>query len=206
MNGCCYGKPAEVPWAVRFPYASLPYYSQAYPHDARLRETPRLELPTEFFGWHSRQGDWIPAGEQEKFNAALKPKTLLTDSQKEAVTHGPYRCLPVHPTQIYASLNAFLLMTIFYFVWCGFGLKKPGMTVGLILIAYGITRFGLETLRDDNPFEYAWWMLYQGGTISQNICIYLILIGAFVLGAVAYMKPVVMPKGNIGKDKRRKAD
>jgi prolipoprotein diacylglyceryltransferase len=63
------------------------------------------------------------------------------------------------------------------------------MILGFILIAYGITRFGLEMLRDDNPFEYAWWMLYKGGTISQNISIYLVLIGAVLVGIVSKMKP-----------------
>lgn len=197
MNGCCYGRPAEVPWAVRFPYASLPYYSQAYPYDARFREQPRLELPTDYFGWRDRQGGWIPASEQDKFSAALKPRDLLTDEQKQAVTNGPYRCLPVHPTQLYSSANALLLTAIFYVVWCRIGLKKPGMTLGLVLLAYGITRFGLEFLRDDNPFEYAWWMFYKGGTISQNICIYLVIAGAVLTGIASRMKPYVGPAGTV---------
>lgn len=189
LNGCCHGGPANVPWAVRFPYGSLPYYNLVYPNEARLRDKPWLELPSDYFGWKDRQGNWIPATEQDKYNAGLKPKELLTPEQKKAVTEGPYRCLPVHPTQLYSSLNAFLLAAIFYTLWCRIGLKKPGMILGFILIAYGITRFGLEMLRDDNPFEYAWWMLYKGGTISQNISIYLVLIGAVLVGIVSKMKP-----------------
>ncbi|NLW82961.1 MAG: prolipoprotein diacylglyceryl transferase [Phycisphaerae bacterium] len=196
MNGCCYGRPADVPWAIRFPYASLPYYGQAYPDMARSREKPLLDLPTDYFGWKDRQGGWIPASDANKFEAALKPKELLTDAQKQAVTQGPYRCLPVHPTQIYSSLNAFLLSAIFYFLWCQIGLKKPGMILGLTLIAYGIARFGLESLRDDNPFEYAWWMLYKGGTISQNISLYLILLGAILLAVTAKIKPPIPKKGS----------
>ena len=188
MNGCCYGKPAEAPWAVRFPYASLPYYSLVYPDEARFRSEPRLELPVEYFGWLDRQGNWIAASEQDKYNAALKPKERLTPDQKTAVTQGPYRCLPLHPTQVYSSLNAFMLTAIFYGLWCRIGLKRPGMILSMILIAYGLTRFGLETLRDDNPFEYAWWMLYKGGTISQNICIYLVLAGIVLLGVVLSKK------------------
>lgn len=194
MNGCCYGKPADVPWAVRFPYASLPYYGQAFPDDARFRDKPRLELPVEYFGWKDRQGGWIQADKENMYSAGLKPKELLTVEQKEAVTHGPYRCLPVHPSQLYSSANAFLLTAVFYGLWRRIGLKKPGMIVGMILITYGMTRFGLETLRDDNPFEYAWWMLYKGGTISQNICIYLVLLGAILLGFVSRMKPAAMPR------------
>jgi phosphatidylglycerol:prolipoprotein diacylglycerol transferase len=193
-NGCCYGKPSEVPWAIRFPYESLPYYSQAYPNDARLREKPRMVLPTEYFGWLDRQGGWIQASEQEKYNASLKPEELLTPEQKIAVTQGPYRCLPVHPTQLYSTLNAFLLTAVFYGLWRRIGLRKPGMILSLMLIAYGMTRFGLEALRDDNPFESAWWMLYRGGTISQNICIYLIFCGAILLAVVSRMQPYRLDK------------
>lgn len=190
LNGCCHGRPSEIPWAVRFPYESLPYYSQVFPNKARLREQPRLVLPTEYFGWLDRQGSWIEASEADKYDASLKPKERLTEEQKIAVTQGPYRCLPVHPTQLYSSLNAFLLTAIFYALWCRIGLRKPGMILGLVLMTYGMMRFGLEALRDDNPFEYTWWMLYQGGTISQNICIYLMLIGAVTLAIVSRMRPL----------------
>ena len=108
LNGCCYGRPAEVPWAIRFPYNSFAYQSQVYPDPARQREKPRLELPAEYFGWEDEQGKWVGATEQEKYRTLLKPYELLTDEQKQAVT-GPYRCLPVHPTQIYDTLGAFLL-------------------------------------------------------------------------------------------------
>ena len=194
LNGCCYGGPADVPWAVRFPYGSLPYYNLVYPNEARMRDKPRLELPSDYFGWQDRQGDWIPASEQDKYSAALKPDEQLTPEQRAAVAEGPYRCLPVHPTQLYSSLNAFLLTAIFYGLWRRIGLRKPGMVLGLMLIAYGVTRFALEMLRDDNPFEYAWWMLHKGGTISQNISIYLILFGAVLLGIVSKMKPPVVPR------------
>ena len=69
------------------------------------------------------------------------------------------------------------------------------MILGLTLIAYGIARFGLESLRDDNPFEYAWWMLYKGGTISQNISLYLILLGAILLAVTAKIEPPIPKKG-----------
>lgn len=187
LNGCCYGRPAEVPWAMRFPYDSFAYQSQAYPDAARDRQQARLSLPTEYFGWLDPKGQWIQASEQEKYTAALKPFDLLTDAQKKAVTEGPYRCLPVHPTQIYSSLGAFLLTGVFYLLWCKVGLRRPGVVLGLVMMAYGMTRFVLETLRDDNPFEYAWWMLYRGGTISQNICIYLIILGAILLALVSLM-------------------
>ena len=199
MNGCCYGKPADVPLAVQFPYASLPYYSQIYPDEQRWRHEPRLDLPSAYFGWLDQEGNWIEASPENKHYAGLKPKAMLTPEQKTAVTEGPYRALPVHPTQIYASLNAFILAGAFYGLWRIIGLKRPGMVLGLVMIAYGVTRFGLEAMRDDNPFEYAWWMLYQGGTISQNLSIYLILTGAILLGVISKMKPCASADPHPGK-------
>lgn len=177
MRGCCYGKPSDLPWAVRFPYGSDPYYSQIYPDQKRNRPEPYLKLPEDFFGYYNND-------KGETFYS-LKPFEDLTDEQKEMVTHGQYRCLPVHPTQLYSSLNGAVLFLILYLFWLRSKrsekyknskklFAKPGSTFALMLILYGIARFILESLRDDNPFEF------NGLTISQNIGIVLIALG-FVL-------------------------
>jgi len=171
MNGCCYGKCSDVPWAVRFPYGSPAFYSQTQPDPSRGRDKPLLELPGNYFE-----------------NGYLKDFDELTGEQKQAVRQGPYRSLAVHPTQIYSSINAFILAGILYALWRRFEDKRPGIVMSLMLILYGITRFLLETLRDDNPFEAAWWILYKGGTVSQNISIYLIIVGTILLGIMATRK------------------
>ncbi|MDT8301758.1 MAG: prolipoprotein diacylglyceryl transferase, partial [Sedimentisphaerales bacterium] len=51
----------------------------------------------------------------------------------------------------------------------------PGCTFSLMFILYGITRFFMELLRDDNPFEF------DGLTISQNISIGMIILGAVLI-------------------------
>ncbi|MCI0499241.1 MAG: prolipoprotein diacylglyceryl transferase [Planctomycetales bacterium] len=164
MNGCCYGKISDAPWSVHFPYASSAFYSQIHPDPARNRYWPQLELPESYFQ-----------------NGYLKPFEQLTPEQKKAVTSGSFRALPVHPTQIYSSINAFFLAGILYAVWRKFGQARPGIVMSIMLILYGMTRFCIETLRDDNPFEFGWWAIYKGGTVSQNICIYLILSGIILL-------------------------
>jgi len=58
---------------------------------------------------------------------------------------------------------------------------KPGCTFGLMFVLYGITRFFIEFLRDDNPFEHAWWAIYRGGTVSQNMGIYMTILGAALM-------------------------
>ena len=193
LFGCCFGKPTECPVGVSFPYRSPSYYSQVYPDQDRDRQKPRLELPNEYFGHYSPDGKWVPATEFEKYHSALKPKKHLTDHQHQQVTQGKYQALPVHPTQLYSSANAFLLCGLLYLFWRKVGLYRPGSTFSLMFIAYGTTRFMLETIRDDNPFEHAWWAIYKGGTISQNIGIYMVIVG-LICFAVFIRRPKELPE------------
>ena len=176
MNGCCFGKCTDAPIGIRFPYRSPAFESQIRPDLARNRTEPLVDLPNK----NSYYND----------DGYLKPFDALSEAQQEAVTTGPYRTLPVHPTQIYSSINALILAGVLCWVWFKIGRKKPGTVLSLMLILYGATRFYLETLRDDNPFEQAWWAIYKGGTVSQNIGIYLIIAGAIMLTIFATRKPV----------------
>jgi phosphatidylglycerol---prolipoprotein diacylglyceryl transferase len=194
LNGCCYGKPSDAPWAIRFPYGSLAYQSQVYPDPARNRAAPHLLLPDEYYGTFNENGVWVPAPPDLKFQYNLKPRELLTPAEKEAVNNGPYRCLPVHPTQIYDSLNAFFLCGILYLFWryVGYGsngkmprfrIGKPGCTFALMFILYGPARIFFESLRDDNPYEM------NGLTISQLISIGLIVLGVILMVVFASARP-----------------
>ncbi len=181
MNGCCYGKPTDLSWGIRFPYNSFPFVSQVNPDPDRNRSDVQLELPPkEYMDFTGRDGKWYP-----------KPFEELTDEQKDAIMDGEYRCLPIHPTQLYSSANGVLLCLILYFFWrrsqkaaAVNALKpftQPGLTCALAFILYGITRFSIEFIRDDNPFEYAWWAIYKGGTVSQNVSIYLVILGGVLV-------------------------
>lgn len=194
LNGCCYGKCTDLPWGVRFPYGSLAYHHQIHPDPNRHRDKPYLDLPADFFGIPAPNGSsWLPVEEANKHSAYLKPFDQLTPEQKKKVTEGPYRCLKVHPTQLYSSLNGFFLAAVLFGIWKKVGRIRPGVTAGAMLILYGIMRFLLEMLRDDNPFEYhGFWLLYRGGTISQNMSLYLILFGILVI-ALALWKPACVP-------------
>jgi len=182
-SGCCFGRPADTAISIRFPYASDAYRNQVYPNRLRNRMKPHLELPAEYFGYFGEDGQtWYPSDEANKYYANLKPKKLLTDEQLYEVTKGKFRCLPVLPTQFISSANAVMLCVALCFFWRSkFAKSSPGVTFSLMCILYGVTRFMLECLRDDNPFEYGWWIIYKGGTISQNIGIYQIIIGVILL-------------------------
>ncbi len=191
LNGCCFGKPTELPWAVRFPYGSLTYHSQINPNPKRNRPHPQLQLPDEFFSYIDKNG---------LSYSGLKPYESLTQQQKNLVDNGPYRCLPVHPTQLYSSANGAVLCLILYLFWRRAQnttlsksskklLVKPGYTFSLMFILYGITRFFIEFLRDDSPFEYGWWAIYKGGTVSQNLGIYMTIFGVILIALFQKMKP-----------------
>ena len=184
LNGCCFGKPTELPWAVRFPYGSHAYKSQIYWNPKRNRSLPQLKLPPAFSVYNNNENGIPPQD--------LKPYEQLTPEQKNMVDKGPYRCLPVHPTQLYSSLTAAFLCLILYLFWRrsqnAAGTKngkklfaKPGCTFGLMFVLYGITRFFIEFLRDDNPFEHGWWAIYRGGTVSQNLGIYMTILGVVLM-------------------------
>ena len=179
LNGCCYGKPTTLPWGVRFPYNSFAYRSQVHPDPERNRNQPYIDLPAEYFEQVETDGLWY---------SELKPFEALTPEQKYDVTQGPYRCLPVHPTQLYSSINAVFCGLVLFFLWRRSQkasrsdqpenakkiFTKPGYIFSLMFVLYGLTRFCIEFLRDDSPFEF------DGLTVSQNLGITMIVIG-FVL-------------------------
>ncbi len=184
MRGCCFGKPSNLPWAVRFPYGSDAYYNQIYPDLQRNRPQPYMKLPEDYFGNYTNNG---------KTFYGLKPFKDLTEQQKDMVTKGQYRCLPVHPTQLYSSAKAVVLCLILYLFWrrsqraCRYNnmyklFVKPGSTFALMFIVYGFARFFMEFLRDDNPFEF------DSLTISQIISVILILFGAALMAVFHRMK------------------
>ena len=177
LNGCCFGRPTTCPIGIRFPYFSPAYLSQTMPDLARNRAEPYLTLPAEFF-----------------IDGYLRSYKDLTDEQKFEVTKGKYRCLPVHPTQLYSSALALLVCLILYLFWrWGRGVEKKGektpaiaksgSTFALMFILYSICRFFLEFVRDDNPFGA------DGLTISQNLSIVMFIFGFVLLAIFAKMKP-----------------
>jgi phosphatidylglycerol:prolipoprotein diacylglycerol transferase len=186
LNGCCFGKPTDLPCAVRFPYGSFAYNSQIYPNLTRNRQHPQLKLPADFCTYPTDENGIQPRH--------LKPYDELTQEQKDMVDNGQYRCLAVHPTQLYSSASAAVLCLVLYFFWRrsrnaadskdGAGIfTNPGCTFALMFILYGIARFFIEFLRDDNPFEV------DSLTISQLLGIALVVFGVVLMAVFQRMKP-----------------
>jgi len=177
LNGCCFGRPTTCAIGVRFPYNSPAYQSQTAPDFSRNRAEPYLKLPGDYFA-----------------DGYLKPYKALTDEQKQQITKGEYRCLPVHPTELYSSGLALVVCLLLYLFWhWGRGLEKQkrtppavtksGSTFALMFVLYSICRFFLEFIRDDNPFGA------NGLTVSQNLGVAMFIFGFVLLGVFAKMKP-----------------
>jgi len=119
LNGCCYGDPCNLPWAVTFGSESVTF-------------------------------------------AALVADGLVDPSA--------HATMPLHPTQIYSSINGFILaiVTGLYFSVR----QRVGGVFALGCIVYPITRFLIECLRNDEVGR-----LGTGLTISQIYSLILVTCG-----------------------------
>lgn len=90
------------------------------------------------------------------------------------------RSLPVHPTQLYSTLDGLILMAL---LLAYFPLRRrDGEVMALLLVTYPITRFLIERLRNDEG------AILAGMTISQNMSI-VILIGGLAFWAYLLGRP-----------------
>jgi phosphatidylglycerol:prolipoprotein diacylglycerol transferase len=168
LNGCCYGAPANVPWAVQFPYGSSAY-SEAFDQNrvkppADLIYHPdidhyRLITPEEI------HRGYVVTGDPEK------PRFFL-DQQKLATLAAAQHAPPVHPAQLYSTWNS-LLMTALLLCYF-FTPHAAGRVFALMLMLEGPTRFILEMLRVEPPVL---------GPMSLSMVIGLILL---VIGIVLW--------------------
>ncbi|MCA9185775.1 MAG: prolipoprotein diacylglyceryl transferase [Planctomycetales bacterium] len=115
---------------------------------------------------------------------------LTTDDGRDfgwTLSPFPTRSLPVHPTQIYASVNA-LCIFLFLLAYLPFR-RRDGEVFAILMTIYPITRFLLEIVRTD---EGSFWQ--TGLTISQNVSI-LLLGGAVCLWLYLLRQPA---RPNVG--------
>lgn len=208
MNGCCYGAPGDHAWSLQFPKNSPPYMEQlerGLQHGIYWSAAGSEEQPSEQQTEQSRRFrvGFVDANSPAAI-AGLKPKMELSLKDARALAYAkpqeavsisataegtsqafnwnagmaPARSLPTHPTQLYSSLNAFLL--------CGFILaigpfvKRDGTLLAITLMTYPVTRFLLEIVRIDEPSlnQFGW-------TISQSVSIAIFLVG---LGLALYVR------------------
>jgi phosphatidylglycerol---prolipoprotein diacylglyceryl transferase len=222
LNGCCWGGPcsANLPWAVRFPYASPALYREweerqitlpaeliyvnsagvpsPLPRDLMAMKPEELQGPAAAVRKSEealKQAEAAHAGDktlsklrkdrdrllkaQQQINSVAltlnqqlaRYDTTLTNLNDLAYREG--RTLPLHPTQIYASINGLLLAVLLNEIF--YRRKRHGMVFVMLLLLYPAARFMEETIRIDNPHDTV------GLTISQFVSVVLFLTGVVYL-------------------------
>jgi phosphatidylglycerol:prolipoprotein diacylglycerol transferase len=100
----------------------------------------------------------------------------------QLITATAERSLAIHPTQIYSSIDGFLILALLsaYYPLR----RRDGEVVGLFLIAYPITRFLIEQLRNDETG-------FVGGlTISQALSAVFFVVGLAYWAYLRTLPPV----------------
>jgi len=191
LNGCCFGQPSSLPWAIRFPTFnehttsqeteirfSIPYAYQLSP-DAQRPDQKILSLPDDYYyGYEDGNGWWVYSLEilepQDREKMHRHPRSIrqLSEQQLQDLQEGKHPMHPIHPAQIYSSLNALLLCLVLNLLFRRY--TFPGQIIASMLVLYGGTRFLLEMVRCE-PF------LIDHLTASQSIGIFAVVIGFILL-------------------------
>ena len=202
LNGCCWGGVCDVPLpSIEFPPGSPPYMQQFYSGELLGIETEPVANDPDSYRV-TKLGDGIgkelglTVGEtiSVAMLAADRVRYLVgTPKAKEAsipvtgdrigevsVPFDKLRQMSrgVHPTQLYSSLNAFILCLFLWFYW--HMRRNDGEVMGLMLILYPISRFVLELIRNDESGQFGTEL-----TISQWVSLLTILFG---IGLFAYSR------------------
>jgi phosphatidylglycerol:prolipoprotein diacylglycerol transferase len=218
LNGCCFGGETDRPWAVTFPRDSIPYMEQAslgrmfglrVGDDGQGDALPVVEAVDE----NSAAADaGVKAGmklalvngnavrnvdeaQQELLVAfasglPLKLETVSGQALQIAADQPP-RSRPVHPTQIYSSINAALLAWV---LWSFFPFRRrDGEVFALMLTLYPIARFLLEIIRVDESAVFG-----TGLSISQNISL-AVFVGALAMWAILLRQPAGTATNSFGE-------
>jgi phosphatidylglycerol:prolipoprotein diacylglycerol transferase len=142
LNGCCYGDPTSLPWAIQFPRDSATF-------------------------------------------ASMLEKNLVDINDP---------CTPwLHPTQIYSSIDGFIIAAITS--WYFGHRRRNGEVLAVALMIYPVTRFCIELLRADEVVQWN-----TPFTTAQLVSIAVFIINlvfmAYLSRRPAVLEPVVLPVAN----------
>ena len=200
MNGCCWGGvcTADLP-SIQFPAGASPYVQHLTDGgllglktkpaiDDKLYNSRVVSSVTPGIGQSLgiKENDKIAVEiidpEKMRFlktarpelqdelsiNVAVQNETVSVDAVP--LSELPDWSLPVHPTQIYSSINAFLLCWLLWLYW--HQRRSDGEVFALMLILYPIGRFMIEIIRNDEAGQFG-----TEFTISQWVSFATVLIG-----------------------------
>ncbi|NLX20656.1 MAG: hypothetical protein GXY55_03150 [Phycisphaerae bacterium] len=145
--------------------------------ETRARLQQELQQAVTAIGQHKAQLDPLTI-QSVKFG--VSPEAIdVRASQPE------YQSVHVHPVQLYASINGFVLAVLLNAVF--HRRRRHGMVFGLLLLLYPFCRIVEEIVRIDNPHDMA------GLTASQFVSVVLLVSGVLWLWAIGRM-PLRSPR------------
>jgi prolipoprotein diacylglyceryltransferase len=110
---------------------------------------------------------------------------MMTHSEfGELASH--YHSLPVHPTQLYSTVNAMLICLVLMAIFNR--RRRHGVVIGWMIIMYSVSRFFIEGLRADQPHDVA------GLTVSQGVALAMLATGVTILVVVYKFLPMQSPR------------
>jgi len=157
LNGCCYGAPCNLPWAVRFPYYSSAYVDQTL--GGKISPPPELQTAS-----------------GTAMNPDLPP---VAHSARLAAIAASTTALPVHPTELYSSFTAFLLAALLI-VYLGLP-HIAGRVFALMLMLEGFARYVLEMLRVEPAVARFYWHGQIYGFSISMILGLVIFVAGFIM-------------------------
>ncbi len=107
-----------------------------------------------------------------KFPSRINPQRTISQSELQQLA-AECKSLPVHPTQLYASINGFILSGLLSAVF--YVRRRHGVVIGLLILLYPVSRVLEELIRTDNPHDIL------GLTISQFVSVCMFLFGVAYL-------------------------
>jgi phosphatidylglycerol:prolipoprotein diacylglycerol transferase len=114
--------------------------------------------------------------------SASSAKTTLrirSNGTNKTIDSLPLYSLPVHPAQIYSSVNAAILAGLFFFLW-PFP-RRDGVVFAIALVLYGISRIFEEIIRSDELGQFGTTL-----TISQWISLAGMAFGVLIIAVQVY--------------------
>ena len=201
LNGCCWGGVCDLPWSVRFPQESAAYAEEAgngllwgfqlapdghglivkrviprsLAASAGLRANDRIRtVDGQSLAAAGTDGqDQLRLAYDLIYRAAVHLPIGREDGSQVVLERPdvPTHTLPLHPTQLYSTLNALLLLAV---VLAYQPLQqRDGQLIALAFTLYPVSRFLLELIRDDEG-----GLLGTPLTISQWISVIVLCLAA----------------------------
>ncbi len=210
LNGCCFGGACELPWAVQFPLGSPPYLHQVEQGEIFVYgikivgspDAPPVLTDVEPGSPAARQGlkpgqrvrtinDLVVANvaqaqlallEVHRMDHEIVVQTEGGIRRQWALPSASPRSAPVHPTQIYQSIDAFVLL-LFLLAYDPFR-RRDGELLAMALLLYPINRFIMEAIRIDEPGIWG-----TGLSIGQIVSLAILMIAVVLWGYLLRQPP-----------------